>query len=400
VTEPLLLEGDPLGAFCGHAGRVRIEGRKGGPLAGLTFAVKDLIDVEGIRTGGGNPDWLKDQAPAAKHAFAVARALDGGATFVGKTVTDELAFSLTGVNVHYGTPINPRARDRTPGGSSSGSASAVAAGVVDFALGTDTGGSVRIPSSYCGLYGIRPTHDRIPLEGVVRFAPSFDTVGWLARDAAMLERVGRVLLPGFSEPRAAAKVLRADDAFARADAETRARCEAVLERVARLAGASGRVTVCSTRLEEWMQMFRTLRSVEVWGNKGPWIERARPTFGPEIARNFAAAQRTSEAAAMKARPARAEVAAHLEALLREDVVLALPTAPGPPPLREAPDEQLKEIRDRTQAITCIAGLGGLPQLNIPAGDVGGAPVGLSLIGARGRDEQLIRLAAKLAHQAH
>ncbi len=387
---------DTLGAFCEHASRERIVGRQGGPLAGLTFAVKDLLDVAGIRTGGGNPDWLKDQVPAAKHAFAVARALDAGATFVGKTNTDELAFSLTGRNVHYGTPVNPRAPDRTPGGSSSGSASVVAAGITDFALGTDTGGSVRIPASYCGLYGIRPTHDRIPLAGVVRFAPSFDTVGWLARDARMLEKAGSALLPGFKEQRLPAKVIRADDAFVRADADTRAKCDALLEKVAALAGSSGNVTVCSTSLEEWMQIFRTLRSVEVWHNKGPWIERAQPYFGPEIARNFAAAARTSEADAIKAQPVRRKISEHLVALLRDDAVLALPTAPGPAPLRDASDAELDKVRNQTQALTCIAGLGGLPQINLPAGVVGGAPIGLSLIGAPNRDEQLLSLAIRLS----
>ncbi len=390
---------DALGAFCKHASRERIAVKKGGLLSGLSFAVKDLIDVAGIRTGGGNPDWLKDQAPAQKHAFAVARALDAGAVFVGKTVTDELAFSLTGRNVHYGTPINPRAPDRTPGGSSSGSASVVAAGIVDFALGTDTGGSVRIPASYCGLYGIRPTHNRISLDGVVRFAPSFDTVGWLARDAGMLQKVGFALLPGFSEQRLPLKVIRANDTFSRADAETRARCDALLRRISALVGSSGDVTVCSTSLEDWMQVFRTLRSVEVWRNKGPWIERVHPHFGPEIARNFAAAARTTDAEAMKAAPARSDVAEHLATLLRDDAVLALPTAPGPAPLRDASDAELDRVRNQTQALTCIAGLGGLPQINLPAGLVGGAPVGLSLIGARNRDEQLLALAVRLTESS-
>ena len=355
--------------------------------------------MKGIRTGGGNPDWLKDQAPAGEHAFAVARLLEGGATFAGKTVTDELAFSLTGRNVHYGTPLNPRAPDRTPGGSSSGSASAVAAGVVDFALGTDTGGSVRVPAAYCGLYGIRPTHDRISLGGVVRFAPSFDTVGWLARDAALFRKVGETLLPGFAEQAAPVKVLRADDAFARADPETRSACDALLQQVAGLVGGFGQVTVCATSLEDWTRVFRTLRSLEVWRNKGPWIERAKPHFGPEIARNFAVAARTSESDVAKARPLRETIAEQLAALLRDNVLLALPTAPGPAPLRTASDEELDRLRDRTQALTCIAGLGGLPQVNIPAGLVGGAPVGLSLIGARGRDEQLLGLAVRLAKAA-
>jgi amidase len=258
---------------------------------------------------------------------------------------------------------------------------------------------VRVPASYCALYGIRPTHDRIPLEGVVRFAQSFDTVGWLASDAAMLQKVGEALLPSFSRQRAPARVVRIDDAFSRADSDTSELCDAVLDRVAALVKERSQVTVCPTSLDEWTQVFRTLRSIEVWRNKGPWIERAKPRFGTEIARNFAVASRTTEADVAKMRPIRRAIQQSLDDLLRDDVVLALPTTPGPPPLRDASDAELDKLRDRTQALTCIAGLGGLPQVNIPAGTVGGAPVGFSLIAPRDHDEQLLSLAVLLASTA-
>jgi amidase len=387
---------DRLGAFCPHAADLNIAGRENGPLAGLTFAVKDLLDVAGVRTGGGNPDWLAGQSPAERHAWAVARLLESGATLVGKTMTDELAFSLTGCNVHYGTPLNPAAPDRIPGGSSSGSVSAVAGGVVDFALGTDTGGSVRVPASYCGVYGIRPTHPRIPLDGVVKFAPSFDTVGWFARGAQLLERVGKTLLDNYDPNSNPVSILRADDAFALADPETASVCDCLLERAAVLAKATGSVTVCPGNLNEWTQVFRALRSIEVWQNKGPWIERAKPRFGPDIARNFAAAARTTEADAAAMRPLRLAISTRLSDLLRGDTMLALPTTPGPAPLRDASDSELDRVRDCTQALTCVAGLGGLPQINIPAGYVGGAPVGLSLVAARDHDEQLLAFAVRLA----
>ena len=134
--------------------RVHIEGRPGGPLSGLTFAAKDLFDVAGHPTGGGNPDWARANPIPTRHAWAVQRLLDAGATLIGKTITDEVSLGIVGENAFYGTPINSRAPDRVPGGSSSGSAAAVAAGLCDTALGTDTGGSVRVPASFCGLYGI------------------------------------------------------------------------------------------------------------------------------------------------------------------------------------------------------------------------------------------------------
>ncbi|MFZ0888721.1 MAG: amidase family protein, partial [Candidatus Binataceae bacterium] len=180
---------DTLGAFCAHAS-LRIEGARGGPLAGLTFAAKDLFDVAGYACCFGNPDWLRTHAPARRSAPAIRMLLAAGATLVGKTLTDELAFSVAGENIHYGTPLNPRAPERTCGGSSCGSASAVAGALVDFALGTDTGGSVRVPAAFCGLYGMRPSHGRVPIEGVIAHVPSADTVGWMAPDAEMLGRVG------------------------------------------------------------------------------------------------------------------------------------------------------------------------------------------------------------------
>ncbi len=388
---------EELGAFCPHAADVRIPGSRGGPLSGLTFTVKDLLDVAGVRTGGGNPDWLREQEPAPAHAWAVGRLLDAGASLFGKTITDELAFSLTGRNVHYGMPLNPAAPNRTPGGSSSGSVSAVAAGVVDFALGSDTGGSVRVPAGYCGIHGIRPTHDRIPLAGVVRFSPSFDTVGWFARDPRLLERVGRnLLVSGGVEPAPApVRILRADDAFAIAEKETAAVCDSALQRIAGLVDTIVPVTVCTSSLLEWMQVFRALRSPEVWANKGPWIERAKPRFGPDIARNFEVASRATRAQADAARPIRDAVVSRLAGLLDGGTLLAIPTTPAPAPMRDASEAELDRVRDRTQALTCIAGLGGLPQVNIPAGLVEGAPVGLSLLGARGSDEQLLGFAVRI-----
>ena len=169
--------------------RVHIEGRPDGPLSGLTFAAKDLFDVAGHPTGGGNPDWARANPVPTRHAWAVQRLLDAGATLIGKTITDEVSLGIVGENAFYGTPINPRAPDRVPGGSSSGSAAAVAAGLCDTALGTDTGGSVRVPASFCGLYGIRPTHGRLDVSGMMQQAPSSDTTGWFARDAATFAKV-------------------------------------------------------------------------------------------------------------------------------------------------------------------------------------------------------------------
>ncbi len=188
---------DQLGAFCKHCD-VSIEGAAGGPLHGLTFAAKDNYQVAGFACCAGNPDWLRTHPPADSTAPAICMLLDAGARLVGKTILDELAYSVAGENIHYGAPINPRAPGRTTGGSSCGSAAAVAGGLVDFALGSDTGGSVRVPASFCGLFGIRPTHGVVPVSGLVPHVPSADTVGWFARDGRTLRHVGEVLLGGLA----------------------------------------------------------------------------------------------------------------------------------------------------------------------------------------------------------
>ena len=228
------MRSDPLGAFC--AGEVSLAGAPAGPLAGLTFAAKDLFDIAGHVTGAGNPDWLASHAPAPRTAPVVQRLVDAGASMAGKTHTDELSRGIFGENAHYGTPVNPKAPDRVPGGSSSGSAAAVAGGLVDFALGTDTGGSVRVPASFCGLYGIRPTHGRLPFDGVIPQAPSFDTIGWFAREPALLARIATVLLgiePARTLPH---RLVVAEDAFAVAEPATREALKPAVDKLGRLIG--------------------------------------------------------------------------------------------------------------------------------------------------------------------
>ena len=207
---------DTLDAFCTDT-EAFLEGIPGGPLSAMTFAAKDIFDVAGHVTGGGNPDWKATHAPAERTAWVIQTLVDAGANMVGKTHTDELTRGILGVNAHYGTPINPNAPGRVPGGSSSGSAAAVAGGLVDFALGSDTGGSVRIPASFCGLYGLRPTHGRIPLDGILQQAPSYDTIGWFARDVETFARVGSVLFGSDIAAGRPRKLTIAEDAFAAAD---------------------------------------------------------------------------------------------------------------------------------------------------------------------------------------
>ncbi|MFZ5780645.1 MAG: amidase [Pseudomonadota bacterium] len=389
---------DTAGAFCPH-GRFSLAGAAAGPLAGLTFGVKDFIDIAGHATGAGNPRWLETHAPAQQTAPCVSALLAAGATMIGKTISDELAYSLNGDNVHYGTPLNSAAPDRVPGGSSNGSAAAVAAGLCDFALGTDSGGSVRIPASYCGLFGIRTTHGLMRLDGVVPFQPSFDVLGWFTRDATLLAAIGHVLLP--ATPRGLPplqRLLHGIDAEAETDAPALAALTPAFAAVARHFGAAEPVRIAPDGLEAWRALFRQVSAAEVWSVLGAWIEEAKPTFGPAIAERFAFARDASRHDPAPAQAARAGIGRRLRDLLGEDGVLLLPTAPGPAPLLKASGEAVENFRQRAQRLTCIAGLGGLPQVSIPAATIGGAPLGLSLIGPHGRDLDLLALATVLAPQ--
>ena len=354
----MTLPDDPTGAFCRDT-HVSLSGAPGGPLAGLRFAAKDIFDIESHRTGFGNPTWLATHGPAEATASAVQALLDAGADLAGKTLTDELAYSLTGENRHYGTPLNPAAPDRVPGGSSSGSASAVAAGLVDFALGTDCGGSVRLPASYCGIFGIRPTLGRIPMDGIVPFSASFDVIGWFARDAARLESVGEVLFGETERPRAPRRLVIAEDAFDLVDEKVRDALRPAVERAAERLGETRRARVSPTSLPDWFGNFRVIQASEIWANHGEWITAAKPTFGRGVRERMDWASRVEPDEVRRARERHTEIRARLDDLLAEDEVLCLPSSPRAAPLKDTPTDDL-EVRFRHQAmcLLCISGTRG------------------------------------------
>jgi len=389
-----IVASDRLGAFCRHT-HVERKGASHGPLGGLGFAVKDVYDVAGHRTGFGSPDWLRTHAPAARTAPVVERLLEAGAHLVGRTHSDEMTWSLAGDNAHYGAPVNVNAPGRLAGGSSSGSAAAVAAGLVDFALGSDTGGSVRLPASFCGILGMRPTHGRIPQDGMCPLAPSFDTCGWFARDAGIFERVGRTLLRDDAPAPGPARLLVAQDAWEVAGQTVARALRPALDAVAALVGTPEPVTVGDEPLARWRECFRVLQGAEAWECHGDWIEREKPAFGPGVAERFAWAPTLAPGDVARARTRREEIARRMAELLEARTVLALPSTPGIAWLRSPPPEALDELRARALSLLCIAGLARLPQLSLPLAKLDGCPLGLSLIAARGRDTLLLELASRL-----
>jgi amidase len=375
--------------------RVRIEGRHGGPLSGLTFAAKDLFDVAGHPTGGGNPDWARANPVPTRHAWAVQRLLDAGATLVGKTITDEVSLGIVGENAFYGTPINSRAPDRVPGGSSSGSAAAVAAGLCDTALGTDTGGSVRVPASFCGLYGIRPTHGRLDLSGMMPQAPSSDTTGWLARDVATFASVSSVMLDEAIPTTLPCRLIIAVDAFAFADPAVEAALRPMVERLGALIGETREEVMAPAGITQWARAQRTLQPSEAWLTFKDWIERDNPRFAYSVARNIILGSMIPETERGWAELVRREARGRMRHLLPAGTILCLPTTPFPAPLRGEPLSVASPQRDRLLCLCCHGGLTGVPQVSIPGTTVDGLPVGLSVVGGWGTDTSLVGVASAM-----
>lgn len=389
---------------------IRLPANQAGSLSGLTFAVKDVFNIHGEISGAGNPDWLRTHDPATSTAPALLTLLENGAILEGTTQTDELMYSLNGENAHYGTPTNPLASDRIPGGSSSGSAVAAAAGLVDFAIGTDTGGSVRIPSSYCGIYGFRPTHGAVSTEGVIPLAHSFDTVGWMSQDVTILRNVGNALLKekrllkdngsdSTSEinTKPFTQFFIATEAWELPEAEDRSSLLSTLHGIEewRPEGYQGiNLTEPGESLADWSAAFRILQGLEIAHEHSDWLTKERPTFGPGIAERFEWACSLEKSASEAEVELRARVRRKLVDLLGEHGLLAIPTAPGPAPLLGLKGPEAEAYRAKTMQLSCIAGLSGLPQITVPAHRPDGLPLGLSFIGGTKTDLKLLDWTAK------
>ena len=385
---------DSLGAFI-PGPRVTRAPLGSGRLSGRSFAVKDLFDVAGAVTSYGHPDWARTHPQAVATAPVVTALLQAGAALVGKTKTVELAFGLTGENVWHGTPRNPAAPDRFPGGSSAGSAAAVGGGAADFALGSDTAGSVRIPASYCGIYGIRPSFGAISLACARGLAPSLDTAGWFARTASMLSGVGEVLLPG-GPAELGGPLLRVDDAWVNAQPDVAEALRPALERLEQLRGRAIGVRLVPEGIDSLYDHMRMVQAEEIWATLGAWIEATAPKFGPGVAERFAAARAVDPSDSGRGRAFRRAFQARIRPLLEGGAILVMPTSPCAAPLLNSSLAEQDSVRQATIGVTAIAGACGLPEVTLPAGQVRGAPVGLSLLAGPGRDRALLAFACDAA----
>lgn len=388
---------DPFNALVPHTLAEPLAGSGKGPLAGRSFMVKDLFAIKDRKVSIGNPAWYAAASPAAETARALLRLLDAGATLTGISICDEFLYSVLGTNVHYGTPVNVHALRHVTGGSSCGSAAAVAAGMCDFALGSDTGGSVRVPAAFCGLYGLRPTYGRIDAAGATPMAPSYDTVGFFARDAALFRDIGRVLLQGPSVAAPLRRVILAQDMCARGEASIDEEIWRVLDKIGGAIPKPEQMDVVGEEFDTWRNAFRFNQGYELQSTLMPFALAHADALSPAIRERFEIASRITKDEASMGQEIRAEAKARLQDLARPGTMIVMPTTPTLPPERDIPDgASTVEFRAMTLGSTCLAGHAGLPQISIPAGTAAGCPVGLSFIGWEGGDEALLDLAVQLA----
>lgn len=367
-------------------------------LKGTRLAVKDLFHMTGLPTSAGNPDWLNSHEQSTSTSPVITRLIVAGATFIGKTQTDELAYSLNGQNTHFGTPMNPAAPDRLPGGSSSGSASAVSLNLADIGLGTDTGGSIRVPASYQGLFGLRPTYHAIPCEDMVALAPQFDTIGWMTRDLSTLRNVAQVLLPADSSATSAPK-LAPKLMLLQALSEQSEQHAQINEFLNRKHQSQQIQLATNNALDPFAlqagKSFRILQGYAIWQEHGHWLSQYPRYIADDILTRFNWCRTISTAQVTIAKAQQQQVIAAVNQALLQADALILPTTPGRSPLLNSSDHALAEYRHTLLNLTALAGLAGLPQLHLPLFHIDNSPCGLSLLGKAGSELQLIQIAEQL-----
>ncbi|WOH04918.1 hypothetical protein DCAR_0624330 [Daucus carota subsp. sativus] len=384
-------------------------------LSNLTFAVKDVFDVMDHVTGFGNPDWKNTHEPADRTALVITMLLKNGATCVGKTVMDELSFGITGENVHYGTPTNPKMPAHVPGGSSSGSAVAVASELVDFALGTDTFGCIRIPAAYCGVIGFRPSHGVISTIGVISSSQSLDTVGFFARDPSVMHRVGHVLLNLKQvEPKRTRRCIIADDLFQLSKAPKQNILSVVCKVIKDLKGyqlpdhmnfsqyIAANVPSLkdfieeSTKLQNGFSALKALCSAmfsllrhEFKSNHHEWVQSTEPKVGPDVSARVLEALTTTHDNVKTLYKVRTEIRAALRSLLKDDGILIIPTVADPPIRLNSKKGVSSEFHDRAFPLLSIASMSGCCQVAVPIGNHNDYPISVSFIASHGGDKFLL-----------
>lgn len=381
-----------------------------GCLDGMTFTVKDNIDIAAHKTSYGSPAWRESHAAPAHNAVCVDQLLAAGARCVGKVVADELTYSLDGESQFFGTPRNAKAPDRIPGGSSSGSAASVANGLADFSIGTDSGGSIRVPASLCGIWGMRPSLHRISEAGVLPFMPSVSTVGVLAARFEYLDAAARVLLHGGSKPTPPLRrLLLLTDALEISDDKVREAAYPALReishqvgvslepvRFSQIAGEDAPLSDCNVKA------LRDLQTAEFQSTVGNWIETTKPKLGYSFTMAYGNVRRFDRIAALGSLERCERFFEAINACLAPGTVICFPTTPVVAPRKGTLTslDRVLDFYDRTMTITAFSGVARLPEISTPLMVVDGCPVGLSFAAGHYQDEFLLKAVQALLSEIH
>ncbi|XP_010506209.1 PREDICTED: outer envelope protein 64, chloroplastic [Camelina sativa] len=383
------------------------------PLTGLTFAVSDLFDITGYVTGFGHPDWVRTHEAASSTCPVVSILVEGGATCVGKTVVDELAFSISGENKHYDSPTNPAAPSRIPGGACSGAAVAVATKAVDFALGIDTAGGVRVPAGYCGVLGFKSSHGTISNTGIIPASSSLDSVGWFARDPITLHRVGHVLLQlPFATQRNPRQIILADDCFQLLKIPVDRITQVVIKSAEKLFGRQllkhqNFENYIETKVPSLKEFARTkavakvptsrllanamllLQRHEFLQNHGDWINTVKPAIDPVISSQMCENPELTSEDIENLNAIRNEIRVAIGSLLKDDGILVVPTMPSVPPKLGSKEITSEDYQNRASSLLSIASISGCCQVTVPLGHHEKCPVSVSFIARHGGDRFLL-----------
>jgi len=369
---------DALQAFV-RENHIALKGAGTGELNGLTFAAKDVFKIRGSTYSNGHPDWLRTHEPDDFTSSTIQRLLDQGADMVGKTVCDELCFSISGENWNYGSPFNPHDPRRFTGGSSSGSGAATSGGLVDFALGSDCLGSVRVPASYTGVFGVRPTYNRVPSDGEAEYCPSMDVFGYMASDPDIFKKVSKVMLGEDPQPVKFTKLVIAKDCFNAVNPQIYTDLKPAIDHIAANLSSVEEREISPDGLDNWIKVFQQVQGYEVWRSYGGWVRKYRPVLsrGPRERLAWASTVTLPEYNAGLAK--KLEISKHVRDMLANGEVLVMPTAASVAPMRTAPLEEINATRLQSTYLLCVSPLSGVPQMTLPMVMQDDLPLGLSLL---------------------
>lgn len=369
---------------------IAIKGRENGQLANYKFAAKDVFKIKGSTWGNGHPDWLENSGPDEFTTTAILNLLDQGADLVGKTVCDELCYSISGENWHYGSPLNAADTRRLAGGSSSGSAAATAAGLVDFALGSDCLGSVRIPASYNGVIGMRPTYKRIENDGEVPYCESMDVLGYFASEKEVFQNVSAILMEEDHKKTIFNKLYVLEDAFEIVDSEVKEAFTEMINEIGDELGEIKQVRIAPEGLDYWVkEVFQIVQGYEVWDSYGGFVNKYQPRLSPGPKERLEKASKITRESYLKAKEKQEEFRQRISGMLADGAIFILPTASSIAPLKSTSLEEINRLRAQSSKLLIISALSGIPQLTLPLLELEGVPLGLSLMSAQNTDRALI-----------